>query len=158
MRNNPGGYLQSAIDIASKMLPQNKVVVIEQGSDGNQQKMYTTGGDIASNIETVILINEGSASASEILSGALKDNRTNVTLIGEKSFGKGSVQELINLDQGTAAKITVAHWLTPNGDQINGVGIEPDQKVDYTNDDFNNNRDPQLDAAMTFLQGKLNNK
>jgi carboxyl-terminal processing protease len=155
LRNNPGGYLQSAIDIASKMLPANKVVVIEQGSDGKQQKMYTNGGDIASNMETVMLINEGSASASEILSGALKDNRTNVTLIGQKSFGKGSVQQLINLDQGTAAKITVAHWLTPNGDQINKIGITPDQQVDYTNDDFNNGRDPQLDAAMKFLEGKI---
>lgn len=155
LRNNPGGYLETSIDIASKLLPDNKVVVIEESGDKSQKKMYTRGGDVASGIETVVLINEGSASASEILAGALKDNRDNVTLIGKKSFGKGSVQEFIELPQGTAAKITVARWLTPNGVQINEQGITPDQEVDLTIDDYNNNRDPQLDAAMQTLKDKL---
>jgi len=155
LRNDPGGYLDTAIDVASKMLPKDKVVVIEESGDGSQKKMYTRGGDVASGIETVVLINEGSASASEILAGALKDNRDNVTLIGKKSFGKGSVQEFIELDQGTAAKITVARWLTPNGVQINEQGIQPDKEVDLTNDDYNNNKDPQLDAAIQTLKDKL---
>ncbi|HOF42921.1 MAG TPA: S41 family peptidase, partial [Candidatus Moranbacteria bacterium] len=91
LRNNPGGYLQTSIDIASKLLPKGKVVVIEESQDKSQKKMYSRGGDLGSQIETVVLINEGSASASEILAGALKDNRDNVTLVGKKSFGKGSV-------------------------------------------------------------------
>ncbi len=155
LRNDPGGYLDTAIDVASKLLPGGKVVVIEESGNKSQKKMYTSGGDVASGIETVVLINEGSASASEILAGALKDNRDNVTLIGKKSFGKGSVQELIELSQGTAAKITVARWLTPDGVQINEQGITPDKEVDLTNDDFNNNRDPQLDAALQTLKDKL---
>jgi carboxyl-terminal processing protease len=158
LRNNPGGYLESSIDIASKLLPKDKVVVIEESGNKTQKKMYTRGGDIASGLETVILINEGSASASEILSGALKDNRTNVTLVGKKSFGKGSVQEFIEMPQGTAAKITVARWLTPNGTQINEQGIKPDKEVNLTNDDYNNNKDPQLDAALQTLKDKLAGK
>ena len=89
LRNNPGGYLETSIDVASKLLPKDKVVVIEENKDKSQEKMYTHGGDVASEIETVVLINEGSASASEIIAGALRDNRENVTLIGEKSFGEG---------------------------------------------------------------------
>lgn len=155
LRNDPGGYLDAAVDIASKLLPKDKVVVIEESGDKSQKKMYTRGGDVASGIETVVLINEGSASASEILAGALKDNRDNVTLIGKKSFGKGSVQEFIELSQGTAAKITVARWLTPNGVQINEQGIKPDQEIDLTNDDYDNNRDPQMDAALRTLKDKI---
>jgi len=155
LRNNPGGYLDASIDMASKLLPEDRIVVIEESGDKSQKKMYTRGGDIASGIETVVLINEGSASASEILAGALKDNRDNITLVGKKSFGKGSVQEFVKLPQDTAAKITVARWLTPNGVQINEQGIKPDKEVDLNNDDYNNNRDPQLDAAMQTLKDKL---
>lgn len=158
LRNNPGGYLEASIEIASKLLPKDKVVVIEESGDGNQKKMYTRGGDIASEIETVVLINEGSASASEILAGALKDNRSNVVLIGKKSFGKGSVQEFIDLPQETAVKITVARWLTPNGVQINEQGITPDKEISLTEDDYNNNRDPQLDEALQILEDKTNLK
>lgn len=156
LRNNPGGYLDSSIVIASKLLPKDKIVVIEEKADKSQQKMYSRGGDVASSIETVILINEGSASASEILAGALKDNRPeNVTLVGKKSFGKGSVQEFIDMPQGTAVKITVAKWLTPNGTQINEQGIKPDKEVELTNDDYSANRDPQLDAAVQMLKDKI---
>jgi carboxyl-terminal processing protease len=157
LRNNPGGYLESSVDVASKLLPKDKVVVIEESGDKNQKKIYTRGGDVASGIETVVLINEGSASASEILAGALKDNRTNVLLIGKKTFGKGSVQEFIEMPQGTAAKITVARWLTPNGTQINEQGIKPDEEVNLSNDDFNNNKDPQFDAAIAKLKEKIKN-
>ncbi len=155
LRNNPGGYLEAAVNIASKLIPDGKIVVIEEASNKKQQKMYTRGGDVASGLETVVLINEGSASASEILAGALKENRTNVTLIGKKSFGKGSVQEFIKTAQGTAAKITIAHWLTPNGNQINELGIKPDIEVELSSDDYTNNRDPQMDAAIKQLQAKV---
>ncbi|HOW60241.1 MAG TPA: S41 family peptidase [Candidatus Moranbacteria bacterium] len=158
LRNNPGGYLDTSIDLASMLLPKGKIVVIEETRDKNQKNMYTSGGDMASGIETVVLINEGSASASEILAGALRDNRDNVTILGKKSFGKGSVQEFIELPQNNAVKITVGRWLTPKGVQINEHGIMPDKEVNLTNDDYNNNRDPQLEAAITTLKEKLNLK
>jgi carboxyl-terminal processing protease len=156
LRNNPGGYLDSSVKIASKMLPKGKIVVIEEDGKKNQKKMYTEGGDIASGIPTVVLINEGSASASEILAGALKENRDNITLVGKKSFGKGSVQELITLTQGTAAKITVARWLTPKGNQINEQGISPDVEINMTNEDYQNDTDPQLAEALRILKEKIN--
>lgn len=155
LRNNPGGYLLTSIDVASKLLPRDEVVVIEESGDKKQQKMFTQGGDRASGFETVVLINEGSASASEILAGALKDNRANVTLVGKKSFGKGSVQEFVEMPRGTAAKITVARWLTPSGKQINEEGIHPDVEVELTNEDFDLGRDPQLDKALEILKEKL---
>ncbi|MEI7620963.1 MAG: S41 family peptidase [Candidatus Moraniibacteriota bacterium] len=155
LRNNPGGYLETAVTIASKLLPKDKIVVMEESSSQKREKMYTRGGDVASGIETVVLINEGSASASEILAGALRENRENVTLMGKKSFGKGSVQEFIKTAQGTAAKITVAHWLTPNGNQINELGIKPDVEVELTADDYMNDRDPQMDKAIETLKEKL---
>ncbi|MDD5464474.1 MAG: S41 family peptidase [Candidatus Moranbacteria bacterium] len=155
LRNNPGGYLETSIDVASKLLPKGKIVVIEESGNKSQKKMYTRGGDVASEIETVVLINEGSASASEILAGALKNNRSNITLVGKKSFGKGSVQEFIEMPQGTAAKITVARWLTPDGTQINEQGIKPDNEVEFSDEDYENNRDPQLDAALKILKEKL---
>lgn len=158
LRNNPGGYLEGSIDVASKLIPKGKVVVIEENGDKSQKKMFTRAGDVASEIETVVLINEGSASASEILAGALKEDRSNVTLVGKKSFGKGSVQEFIEMPQGTAAKITVARWLTPNGEQINEKGISPDKEVDFNKDDADNGRDPQLDEALNFLKEKLSIK
>jgi len=154
LRNNPGGYLDVAVDMASLMLPDGKVVVIEEDKDGKKKNFYTTGKDKLSQIKTVVLINEGSASASEILSGALRDNRDDVTLVGKQSFGKGSVQELVNLPNNTSVKITVARWLTPNGEQINEVGIAPDVEVDLTDDDYNNDRDPQLDKALEILRSK----
>ncbi len=154
LRNNPGGLLDKSILIASKMIPKGKVVVIEEDSAGKKENFSTTGGDSLSSIPMVVLINEGSASASEILAGALKDDQ-GITLIGEKSFGKGSVQELIGLPQGSSIKITVAKWLTPNGDYIMDKGISPDIEVELTADDYNNNRDPQLDKALEILREKM---
>lgn len=152
LRNNPGGYLDVAIDLASLMLPDGKVVVIEEDKEGKRKNFYSRGEDKLSAIETVVLINEGSASASEILSGALRDNRDNVTLVGKKSYGKGSVQELIDLPDKTSVKITVARWLTPNGEQINEKGISPDIEVDLTDEDYESNQDPQLDKALELLK------
>ncbi len=97
------------------------------------------------------MINEGSASASEITAGALRDNKA-ATLIGTKSYGKGSVQQLLNLPDGSLLKVTSAHWFTPSGKGIDKAGLEPDQKVERTDDDFKNNRDPQKDAAFKAVQ------
>ena len=152
LRNNPGGYLDVAIDLASLMLPDGKVVVIEEDKEGQKKNFYSRGEDKLSAIKTVVLINEGSASASEILAGALRHNRENVTLVGQKSYGKGSVQELIELSDNTSVKITVARWLTPNGEQINEKGIQPDIEVELTDEDYEQNRDPQLDKALEILK------
>jgi carboxyl-terminal processing protease len=154
LRNDPGGLLDKAVEIASKMIPSGKVVVMEEDSAGKKESLSTQGGDKLSSIPTVVLINEGSASASEILAGALRDDQ-NITLVGMKSFGKGSVQELMSLPGGSSVKITIAKWLTPNGDYIMEKGINPDVEVPMTADDFNNNRDPQLDKAVEVLKGKM---
>jgi carboxyl-terminal processing protease len=148
LRNNPGGFLDTAVEMASAMLPGGKVVVIEEDGEGKRKELKSRGGDTLSAVPTVVLINQGSASASEILAGALHDNRDNVTLVGKKSFGKGSVQELISVGKDMAVKITIARWLTPSGKQIHDVGITPDVEVDISNDDIKEKRDPQLDKAI----------
>lgn len=152
LRNNPGGYLEAAVSMGSLMIPSGKTVVMEESSNGTRKEMKTRGGDVLSGIKTVVLINQGSASASEILSGALRENRDNVTLVGKKSFGKGSVQELIPVTKDTAVKVTVAKWLTPKGNQINHVGISPDVEVDITRDDLLAKKDPQMDRALELLR------
>ena len=154
LRNNPGGLLDKAIIIASRMIPKGKLVVTEEDSQGRKEAFKTTGGDVLSQIPTVVLINEGSASASEILAGALRDNQ-GLTLIGMKSFGKGTVQELINLPGSSGVKITVAKWLTPNGDYIMEKGINPDVEVKMTPEDYANDKDPQLDKSLELLKEKL---
>lgn len=155
LRNNPGGYLESAVNMGSFMIPFGKTVVIEESGTGERRDDKARGGDVLSSIPTVVLINEGSASASEILAGALRDDRNNVTLIGKRSFGKGSVQEFIPTSKDTSVKITVAHWLTPSGKQINKIGISPDIEVDLTADDIKDGRDPQLEKALETLKSKL---
>jgi len=151
VRNNPGGYLDSAVSVASKMLPKGKVVASEENQDKEKNNLLAKGGDVLSAIPTVVLINQGSASASEILAGALRDNRENVTILGEKSYGKGSVQEFLDLPGNSAVKITIAKWLTPNGEQINEKGITPQKEVKLTQEDFDKNIDPQLDEALKIL-------
>lgn len=153
LRNNPGGLLDKSIKIASKMIPKGKVVVIEEDSFGKKSDFKTLGGDVLSQIPTVVLIDEGSASASEILAGALRDDQK-ITLVGMKSFGKGSVQELISLGD-SSVKITIAKWLTPNGDYIMEKGINPDIEVKMTAEDYKDNKDPQLDKAIEILKEKI---
>ncbi len=148
MRNNPGGFLDTAVEMASLMLPAGQVVVMEEDGSGKRIELKARGGDVLSSLPTVVLINEGSASASEILAGALRENRDNVRLVGKKSFGKGSVQELVSVTKETAVKITIARWLTPKGNQIHNVGIAPDVEVGITSEDRENKRDPQLDKAL----------
>jgi carboxyl-terminal processing protease len=154
MRNNPGGYLESAIDISSKFVPKEKVVVSEEERGGTKKDYYARGGDILGNLPVAVLVNGGSASASEITAGALRDD-LGAPLIGKKTFGKGSVQELEKLAGGSNLRVTIARWLTPNGDYIMEKGIEPTIDVDLTDADYNNNRDPQLDKALEIIKGKI---
>ena len=155
LRNNGGGYLKTAVEVGSEFLPKDKVLLYEEYKDGSRESYKTTGGGLATDIPMVILVNEGTASASEIVSGAMQDYGR-ALLVGVTTYGKGSVQNWIplNNDQG-AVRITVALWLTPKGRQISGKGLTPDVKVEMTKEDYENNKDPQLDKAVELiLQGK----
>ncbi len=127
LRNNPGGYLDAAVAVASEWIPEGKVVS-EKFSNGDSNDHHTIGTHRLQDIKTVVLLNGGSASASEILAGALQDFKK-ATIVGEKSFGKGSVQDYEMLSDGSALKVTVAEWYTPNGKNINEQGIQPDVVV-----------------------------
>lgn len=153
LRNNPGGYLESAVDMASFFLPMGKTVVIEDsGAKAKQQAERSRGYDVFNqNLKMVVLINEGSASAAEILAGALHEHGI-AKLVGEKSFGKGSVQELINITPDTALKVTIARWLTPQGHSISQNGLEPDVTVAITKKDLEKKLDPQMDKAAEILK------
>ena len=154
LRGNPGGYLQSAVSIASYFIPLGKTVVRESFGDGTKEEVYRSSGrGLGSHVpeKFVVLVDEGSASASEILAGALKEHGV-ATIIGKQTFGKGSVQELIKLDDGSSVKITVARWLTPNGTSISEGGLAPDVVVERTPEDREAKKDPQLDAALEFLK------
>lgn len=156
VRGNPGGYLVMAVDIASWFTQPGDVIVRERNGDGQEQVYRSSGYKLLADVPTVMLVDEGSASASEILAGALRDLKQ-TQLIGAKTFGKGSVQELVPLSGESSLKITIAKWLTPNGTEINGKGIEPDIKVELTKDK-DGNVDPAKDAAMEkaleYLKGK----
>jgi len=149
LRNNPGGYLDTAIYMASAWVKEGPVVV-EQFGEGKRQEYFATGNNRLGNFKTVVLINGGSASASEIVAGALRDYKK-ATLVGEQSYGKGSVQSLRNLSDGSALKVTVAKWLTPSGDFINDKGITPDIEVKLSKDDLNKNIDPQMNKALELI-------
>lgn len=151
LRNNPGGYLQVAQNIAGWFLKRGEIVAIEDFGGGSKKEYKSPGPAKLLSYPLVVLINQGSASGSEILAAALRDNR-GVKLIGEKSFGKGSVQEVERLSDASSLKITVAKWLTPKGQLINGVGLEPDIKVEMTDKDFEEDRDPQLDKAIEVIR------
>lgn len=152
LRGNPGGYLEAAIDMASWFLPSSAVVVREDFGTTRDEKVYRSKGyDIfRDNLKFVILVDKGSASASEILAGALSEHGRAV-LVGDKTFGKGSVQELVNITPETSLKITIARWLTPNGLSISQDGITPQHLVKYTVADREAKRDPQLDKAVEIL-------
>lgn len=152
LRGNPGGYLEAAIDMASWFLPSSRVVVREDFGPGREEGLYRSKGyDIFNeNLKFVILVDRGSASASEILAGALAEHGR-ATLVGERTFGKGSVQELINITSETALKVTIARWLTPNGVSISEGGLEPEYTVEYTAADREAGRDPQLAKAIEIL-------
>ncbi|MDP3015121.1 MAG: S41 family peptidase [bacterium] len=154
LRNNPGGYLEASVNLAGWFLKPGEVVVKEEFRSDESQIFKAHGNGLFREMPMVILINEGSASASEILAGALRDNR-GVKLIGKKSFGKGTVQELETLKNGSMAKITVAHWIMPKGQLIEKHGLTPDYEIDLTEDDIKAGRDPQLEKAMEILKSEL---
>lgn len=155
LRGNPGGYLDAAISMSSWFLPSGKTVVMEDfGDKADKQIHRSLGYDIFTNkVKIVILVDGGSASASEIMAGALHDNGK-ATLVGEKTYGKGSVQEVIPITKDTSAKITVAKWLTPNGISISKEGITPDVVVPITDKDVDAKIDPQMAKAIEILTKK----
>lgn len=130
-------------------------VVSEKFRSGEENVMRSNGPSALVNLPAVVLVNGGSASASEILAGALQDNR-GIKLVGEKTFGKGSVQEIENLKDGSTLKITVAEWLTPNGRHINKLGIIPDVVVKMPDDGIINKKDPQLEKALEIIKQEIN--
>ncbi len=152
LRNNGGGYLNTAVEVVSEFIPADQVVLIEEFGDGTRETYKTTGQGIARDIPLVILVNEGTASAAEITAGAIQDYGRG-KLVGTKTYGKGSVQNWIPLanDQG-AVRVTVARWLTPKERQINKVGIEPDVVVEFTEEDILAKRDVQLQKAIELLK------
>lgn len=151
LRNDPGGYLDTAVSIASNWVDSGQTVVQEKNYQGEVTKYPASGVNRLKGIKTVVLVNGGSASASEILSGSLQDYKL-ATLVGEKTFGKGSVQELESLKDNSEIKITVAKWLTPNGRGINKIGLDPDVKVTLSSEDANAGKDPQMDKALDLLK------
>lgn len=150
LRSDPGGLLNAAVDVSSLWLPQGTTVLTERRGGEVISTLKAEGNPVLKGIPTVVLINQGSASASEIVAGALKDNGA-AKLIGEQSYGKGSVQQLIDLKSGGILKVTVARWYTPAGKNIDKEGIAPDTKVTISEDDVKNGQDPQKAAAFQAL-------
>lgn len=151
LRNNPGGFLESAIHIAGDFLTTRNVVVQQEDANGKRTQKYNKTEGRLRDVQVVILINKGSASASEIVTGALSDHNK-AKVVGETSFGKGTVQAVDNLNDGSGLHLTVAKWLTPKGTWVHKKGIEPDIKVVLTEDDLKNNKDPQLSKAIEILK------
>ncbi len=152
LRDNPGGYLDTAVNLAGYWIEQ-EVVAISKDAKGKETKYQGSGRGDLKHLPTVILVNQGSASASEILAGALQDYKK-ATILGEKTFGKGSIQELESFSDGSALKLTVAYWYTPLGRSINEDGILPDVEVEMTLEDYELSRDPQLNRALDILGGE----
>lgn len=153
LRDNPGGLLSAAIHVSSKWLTPGTEILQEKRGSIVTETYKAEGDDTLRGIPTVVLVNGGSASASEITAGALHDNKA-ATLIGEKSYGKGVVQQLIDLKNGAQLKVTVASWYRPNGQNINHKGITPDQKVGLSDTDAAAGNDTQKTAAINFLLHK----
>ena len=149
LRGNPGGYLSTAIEVTSQFVGQGPIL-IEQFKDGREQRHQAIAGGLALDIPIVVLVNGGSASASEIAAGAIQDTERGI-LIGVSTRGKGSVQVAHALSDGSQLRVTIAYWFTPNGRAIHGEGLTPDIEVEMTEQDFATGRDPQLDRAVTYL-------
>lgn len=157
VRGNPGGFLQSAVSVSSFFLPAGKVVVSQESGVEREEKLFRSRSRLQASpfneANFVVLVDNGSASASEILAGALQDHNA-ATLIGSKTFGKGSVQELMDLGDGSSLKVTVARWLTPNGTSISEDGLTPDITIGRTTQQYLDGEDPQLEAAIKYLHGE----
>lgn len=149
LRNNPGGLLDTALDVASAWV-QTDLVLIEKFGDGREIAYNGSKKSFFKGLPTVVLINQGSASGSEIVAGALQDYGL-AKIVGQKSFGKGSVQAVKKLSDGSSLKVTIAKWLTPKGRSINDEGIKPDVEIEFTKADFDAKKDPQLDKAIEML-------
>jgi carboxyl-terminal processing protease len=151
MRNNPGGYLDTAVDMSSYFLKDRGSIVKQKDKHGQILDIKATNNPIYTEAPMIVLVNGSSASASEIFAGAMQDYGR-ARLVGEKTFGKGSVQELQDIGNGAAVRITVAKWLTPKDRAIDKEGIKPDVEVKLTDEDYTAGRDPQLDKAMELLK------
>ena len=151
LRNNGGGFLQTAVEVASEFVGEGVILYEDFGSDEGLTEHKALKGGLATDIPLVLLVNEGSASASEIVAGAIQDNQRG-PLVGATTFGKGSVQNWIELsDNQGAVRVTIARWLTPAERQIHEVGLTPKYLVEYTEEDYQNELDPQLDKAIEVL-------
>ena len=150
LRGNPGGYLQMSVEIAGEFLPRDALVLTDRERDKPEKEFRVRGDGLATEIPLVVLVNGNSASASEIVAGAIRDHKRGV-LIGEKTYGKGSVQNTHALDDGSSLRVTIAKWYLPNGDNLDGNGITPDIEVPLTADDIAAGRDPQLERAVAYL-------
>jgi carboxyl-terminal processing protease len=153
LRYNGGGFLDGAVDIVSEFMDKGKVVSVKKRNPSEDEVIYVNGKARVANVPLIVLINKGSASASEIVAGAIQDSKRGI-IIGEQSFGKGTVQEVENLIDGSSLRVTVAKWYTPNNNNISEVGIKPDVTVERTAEDIQANKDPQLDAALDYLRKK----
>lgn len=152
LRNNPGGYLESSVAVLGEWI-NGEIALIEKFSDDEEMEYIAKGYNYLKEIPSVVLINYGSASASEIVAGALQDY-AKAKIIGEKSYGKGSVQMVKNIKDGSSVKITIAKWLTPKKQDINKEGIKPDEEIKLSLEDFEKDKDPQLDRALEILNKK----
>jgi carboxyl-terminal processing protease len=151
LRNNGGGLLPAAIDVASQFL-EDGVVVYERKADGQEKTYPVTNKGVLLDEPLAVLVNSGSASASEIVAGAIQDYGRGV-LVGTQTFGKASVQLIFDLSDGSSLHVTNAVWLTPSRHEIEGAGLTPDLEVTFTDEDRQQERDPQLDAAIATLRG-----
>lgn len=151
VRNNPGGLLDASVELSDIWLNRGEIVLEERRGGKTTKTFRSTGRPILNGVPTVVLINEGSASASEIVAGALSDHGQ-ARLVGEKTYGKGSVQQLVSFRDDTTLKVTIARWYTPGGRNIDKEGIEPDEEIKLTNEDFTAKRDPQKDRAHELLK------
>lgn len=153
LRGNPGGLVTAAVDVSSLWLKQGDTILQQKRGSTVISTEEATGNNLLQGLPTAVLIDEGSASASEITAGALHDNGV-ATLYGVKSYGKGSVQQIMQLPNGTEMKVTIARWYRPNGQNIDKKGITPDHEVKITQDQIKAGQDPQKDAAIQFVKDK----
>ena len=153
LRNNPGGYLSVVVNVADEFLD-GGTVLYQRDTEGALDESKASPGGLATDLPIVVLANESSASGSEVLAGALQD-RGRAPLVGTTTYGKGSVNVMIELSDGSAIYVTVAHWLTPNGNLIEGQGLTPDFEIELSADDIANDRDPQLDFALEHVSSEL---
>lgn len=151
IRNNPGGRLDQAITIAGDFVPAGSSILLEENASGKKTPFKSESQPRLNNLEVIVLINKGSASASEIVAGALRDLK-GIKILGESSFGKGTVQRVDDLPDGSGLHITSAKWLTPNGIWVHDKGLKPDIEIKLTEEDIKNNKDPYLDKALEILK------